>query len=197
MEYNLTAVDSTVTSLNLTYNKVNQYANASIVAGTNNLIDGDNTVIIRVVSQDGSVTKEYKIHVRRKSSDTTLSGLTITSNPQGTYTPTFNKLTKEYVYKYDRSVSSVVINATVDGNKVVTGNGTYSIPDTKEITLEVTAEDENIKESYKIKFEQILESDSTLKSLTVSRNGENFKLNPNFKPSLKNYSLTVPTYGSP
>lgn len=191
LEYNLTAVDSTVTSLNLTYNKVNQYANASIVAGTNNLIDGDNTVIIRVVSQDGSVTKEYKVHVRRKSSDTTLSGLTITSNPQGTYTPTFNKLTKEYVYKYDRSVSSVVINATVDGNKVVTGNGTYSIPDTKEITLEVTAEDENIKESYKIKFEQILESDSTLKSLTVSSNGENFKLNPNFNPSLKNYSLTV------
>ena len=191
LEYNLLPVASNVASLNLTYTKENQYANASIVAGSNNLVDGDNTVIIKVVSQDGSVTKEYKIYVKRKSGDATLSGLIITSDPQGSYSPVFNKATKEYIYKYDRTVTDVLINATVDGNKTVSGNGTYNVQDTKEVILEVTAEDDSIKEVYKIKFEQLLETDSTLKSLTVSHDGETFKLNPNFNPSLKNYSLTV------
>ncbi len=191
LEYNLLPVDSNVTTLNLTYTKENQYSNATIVAGTNNLVIGENTVIIRVVSQDGTETNEYKIHVKRKSNDATLSGLTITSTPQGEYTPVFNKNTKEYIYKYDRSVNSVVVNATVDGNKSVTGNGTYNIPDTKEVILEVTAEDDNIKETYKIKFEQLLETDSSLKSLTVSHGSDTFNLTPNFNPSLKNYSLTV------
>jgi len=191
LEYTLLPVNSDVTTLNLTYTKSNQYANASIVAGTNNLVDGDNEVIIRVVSQDNSVTKDYKIKVKRKSSDATLSGLTITSSPQGSYTPTFNKATKEYTYKYDRTVTSVVINATVDGNKIVDGNGTYAIPDTTEVTLTVTAEDDNVKETYKIKFEQILESDSSLNSLVVKRGSETFNLTPAFSSTHKNYNLTV------
>ena len=191
-EYTIDPVNSDVFSLNLTYTKANSYANASIVAGTNNLNEGDNQVVIRVVSQDGSNTKEYKINVKKKSGNANLSGLSITSSPQGDLTPEFNPNTKEYTYKYDRTVTSVNVNGTVLGGAMVQGNGSYNIPDTKEVVLDITAEDENVTSQVKIKFEQLLETDSSLSSLEVKNGSTSYTLSPHFNKNIKSYSLTVP-----
>lgn len=190
-EYNIDSVGSSISFLNITYDKNNEYSTVEVL--DNNLSIGNNTVKLKVTSQDGNVVNIYKINVRRKSNNSNLAGITITSNPQGTLVETFNPNTTIYTYKYDRSVTSINVSALAsDSTQVITGEGTYNISDTKKVTLTVTPEDGNVK-IYTINFEQILESDSTLSSITVYKDSDVYALSPVFNSSNLEYSVEVPT----
>lgn len=190
-EYNIDPVGSSTSSLNITYDKNNEYSTVEIL--DNNLSVGNNTVKLKVTSQDGNVVNIYKINVRRKSNNSNLAGITVTSNPQGTLVEAFNPNTTVYTYKYDRSVTSINVSALAsDSNQVITGEGTYNILDTKKAVLTVTPEDGNVK-IYTVNFEQILESDSTLSSITVSKDSDIYVLSPAFNSNTLEYSVEVPT----
>lgn len=189
-EYNIDPIGSSTSSLNITYDKNNEYSTVEVL--DNNLSIGNNIVKLKVTSQDSSVVNIYKINVRRKSNNSNLAGITVTSNPQGTLVETFSPSTTVYTYKYDRSVTSINVSALAsDSTQVITGEGTYNISDTKKATLTVTPEDGNVK-IYTINFEQILESDSTLSSITVSKDSDVYALSPIFNSSTLEYSVEVP-----
>ena len=190
LEYNIDPIGSSTSSLNITYDKNNEYSKVEVL--DNNLSIGNNIVKLKVTSQDGNVVNIYKINVRRKSNNSNLAGITVTSNPQGTLVESFNPSTTVYTYKYDRRVTSINVSALAsDSTQVITGEGTYNISDTKKATLTVTPEDGNVK-IYTINFEQILESDSTLSSITVSKDSDVYALSPIFNSSTLEYSVEVP-----
>ena len=198
--YTVPFVKSTVSSLNLTYTKENEDATAVIVSGSNNLVAGNNKVVIRVTAQDGT-QKDYEINVRKLSGDANITNLTIDTTP----TNSANTLTKNtdtsYTYKYDRNSTSFTINPTLPTGAIISSDTktTYTkaeIAANKTVTIKVLAEDTDISKEYQITFEQILETDAELNTLTVTNteNGTNYALSPTFQSSSSGpYSVTVPS----
>lgn len=205
-EYDLGEVSYNTTSL-LINGTVEDTGKATAEGfGTVNLKVGENEFTVKVTAEDLS-TRNYKIKVYRLSNEANLSGLTITSDPQATMSPTFNEtFYGDYTYKYDATVSDITISATAkDKDKAYvliydsatsdissltsslnTQTQTFGI-ETKNVTVMVTAEDGTVK-TYSIKLERAASTDSTLKSLTLSDG----TLNPSFKSETKNYTATVP-----
>ena len=65
--------------------------------GSKTLNDGNNSFNVVVTPESTTPTRTYTINVYRKSNSVNLSGLTVTSSPQGTLNPTsFNPSTKTY-----------------------------------------------------------------------------------------------------
>ncbi len=192
--YRIDPAKSTTNQLAITYTLENSDATATIVTGTNNLVTGENTVIIRVTAQNGDI-RDYEINVKKLSGNANLAALNLTSNPSGTLTPALNDTTTVYTYKYDRTVTDINVTATAKENGTVTGGGSYNPSVTKSVTLTVTAEDSDITKTYTINFEQILESENELSSLSVTNtnNGTAYTLTPSFNSSITTYSVTVPS----
>jgi hypothetical protein len=185
--FDIGSVGNAITSLNITYTQENQYSKVTIE--DNNLSVGDNIVKVKVTSQDGTNTREYKIRVRRKSIDVGFASLNVVSNPQGTLAgPDASNV---YTYTYDRSVTSVDIQATANSGNPVVGIGTHNIA-SGDATLTVMPEDTTASAGvYTIKFVQELETDSSLSNLEVSKDGTPYTLDESFNPITLNYSLTV------
>lgn len=190
LEYTLEAVSSSVSSLNITYTKENEYANVEIL--NNSLVEGqDNTVTVKVTSQDGLTVKEYKLIVRRKSSDATLKAINVTSEPQGRLDKEFSPTTNDYIYYYDRNVTTINVSVEKsDSIALVTGEGDYTVGVDQQATILVTPEDGNVN-TYTITFVQELESDSSLQSLIVKNGEEEIELDPIFTSDNYTYNLTV------
>jgi len=188
--YTLDDVSSSTSSLNITAEATDPNAKSVVITGQNNLLEGkSNTVTIKVTAQDGTTVKTYTLTVYRKSSDTSLTGLTVTSNPNGTLVDNHDGT---YTYKYDRDVTTIDVNATTVLTATIKGNGTYTIGvDTKAI-ITVTPEDGTAKD-YTINFEQVLDTDNTLSSLTVSKDGIAYTLSPTFSSGQDKYTLSVPS----
>jgi len=185
--FDIGSVDNDVTTLDITYDKEN--SESTVVIDGNTLSVGDNTILVKVTSQDKSNSREYKIKVRRKSTDTGLSNIEVISDPTGELTgPDSNDV---YTYKYDRSVTSVVINATANSGKPVLNTGTHNIVD-GDVSLTVTSENGETR-NYTVKFEQKLENNSSLSNLEVSKDGTayDFDNDKTFSPTETSYSLTV------
>ncbi len=185
--FDIGSVGNAITSLNITYTQENQYSKVTIE--DNNLSVGDNIVKVKVTSQDGTNTREYKIRVRRKSIDVGFASLNVVSTPQGTLTgPDASNV---YTYTYDRSVTSVDIQATANSGNPVVGIGTHNIA-SGDATLTVMPEDSTASAGvYTIKFVQELETDSSLSNLEVSKDGTAYTLDKSFNHAILNYSLTV------
>ena len=185
--FDIGSVGNAITSLNITYTQENQYSKVTIE--DNNLSVGDNIVKVKVTSQDGTNTREYKIRVRRKSIDVGFASLNVVSNPQGALAgPDASNV---YTYTYDRSVTSVDIQATANSGNPVVGIGTHNIA-SGDATLTVMPEDSTASAGvYTIKFVQELETDSSLSNLEVSKDGTPYTLDESFNPITLNYSLTV------
>lgn len=185
--FDIGSVGNAITSLNITYTQENTYSKVTIE--DNNLSVGDNIVKVKVTSQDGSNTREYKIKVRRKSIDVGFASLNVVSTPQGTLAgPDASNI---YTYTYDRSVTSVDIQATANSGNPVVGIGTHNIA-SGDATLTVMPEDTTASAGvYTIKFVQELETDSSLSDLEVSKDGTPYTLDKSFNPTTLSYSLTV------
>ena len=156
--------------------------------GSKSLNVGDNTIVLKVTAEDGSV-KNYTIKVRRLSNNANLASLSVTSNPQGVLSPNFNSTFYDYyTYTYDSTVKDIVVSGTLeDSNATITsGVGTYSSGDVS-TNVVVTAEDGSIK-TYIIKFSRNKSSDNTLKDLSV----DGYNLDKTFSSSDTLYNVTVP-----
>ena len=162
---------------------------------------GSNVVTVKVTAEDDNTTQTYTVTVTRAapaSTDATLSSLTLSGISYGTFasgtnaysaqvassvsqttvTPTVNDLGASYVIKLD-GVTDVDATVTLSvGNNV--------------ITVEVTAEDTTISQTYTVTVTRAvspnseLSSDATLRALTLS--GMDFGI---FDSTTTSYTTTV------
>lgn len=187
LSYDLGQFASTTTSLNLTAEAENQYANVKITG--NNLVKGqNNTITITVTPQDGSTPKVYTLTAYVKSDNTNLATLSVTSTPQGELTPNTVTGTTTYTYHYDTGVTSVEVNATAVSGNAVTGTGIHNLVDGKSITLTTIAEDSGIVQTYTI---NLVERNSKLSNLRVLNGGTEVSLDTAFNPDTLSYTATV------
>ena len=154
--------------------------------GTKDLAVKDNTFKIDVTSQSNE-TLSYTVHIRRKSNDSTLKSLTITSD-DGILEPIFNPATLSYTYTAGPDVTSVTVTGEAnDDDATVDGNTTVNPFDTNEVKLKVTAEDDSYTE-YVISITRTQSSNKDLNTLSV----EGYDLDPTFDPDTTSYTVTVP-----
>lgn len=157
--------------------------------GSKTLNVGDNAFTVKVTAEDGS-EESYVINIRRLSNNANLATLSVTSNPQGTLSPSFTStFYNYYTYTYDSTVSSINIAATLEDSanaSIVSGTGDYSSSDT-EANIVTTAEDGTTK-TYVVKFSRNKSSDNDLKSLSI----DGYNLNETFAPGTTAYTATVP-----
>ena len=123
-----------------TVHQVNATIQAKVGSGTYSLLTsgsasgalslgiGANTVTILVTAQDGTSTGTYVVTVTRSaSSDSTLSGLTIST---GALSPTFLSATASYTAAESNTVASITVTPTVNQAyatiHVKIGSGSYS-----------------------------------------------------------------------
>ncbi len=181
-------------------------------SGENLINVGENTITVNVTSEAGAngITKSYTIHVKRLSNETKLKSLNVTSNPIGTFLPTFNAnldvTVGKYTYTYPSTVSSIEISATVEdtdkayvsildktkgetvndtNKKLNTSTKTVGI-DTKEVSIIVTGENGDTRE-YAIDLTKTKSTDNALKSLSIS----NGTIKETFQPNITEYTAEV------
>jgi len=126
------------------------------ISGNENLQVGENTVTIKVTSENGEV-REYRIIVNKKAKDETLSNnnylksLTIEN-----YTINFNKDELKYSIKLKNEEKLNITALPEDENANVTITGNKDLKNNSVIKITVTAED-GTKKEYKINIAKELE----------------------------------------
>lgn len=223
--YNLGNVSNATSSINLgaivddNLNQINSLnvngSNVSITKGTSltksvNLNVGDNTIIINILSEDGTTNKDYTLNIHRLSNESLLQTLSVTSSPQGSMSPsftsTFDSKLGEYTYTYDPNVTSINFAATVkdtgkakvrivDANNASNTKNTtdtlnssstsFGIETTK-VNVIVTAED-NTTRTYVINLARQKSTNNYLKSLSINPG----TINETFSPTKGTYTATV------
>ncbi len=166
---------------------------ASIVGtGTKALSIGDNSFPVTITAQDGTTSRTYTIKVRRRNNDSTLTGIEVIADTQGTLSPAFQPDETEYTYTSDPDEDEITIVVTTpDGAEAtIVGHpdGKVNPQDGDEdIEIIVTAEDGSIT-NYIIHVERGRATDATLDELGVI----GYELNEEFKPEDDHYTVTVP-----
>lgn len=188
-EYTLDDVSNATTSINVNA-LVEDTGKATITStlGNKTLQVGDNTITIVVQAEDNS-TKEYKINVRRLSNDSSLSSLTVTSDPIGQLSPSFSSSFYDYyTYSAPSTVSSVTIAATVNDTTatIVSGPGNYNIDNTPSVDVVVQAEDGSTS-TYTVKLVRSKSTNANLSSLSI----DGYSLNEPFTPATTLYTANV------
>lgn len=112
---------TTYSSITISATKTN--AN-SIVSGLGNynLSIGNNTFIIKVTAEDGSI-KNYTININRINTKETINTLTSLSVKGYSLLPKFNSTNNEYNVTVDSNATKVKIEATKSGNKSIFVSG--------------------------------------------------------------------------
>lgn len=123
-----------------------QYATV-VKQGDLHLTSGNNIFNIDVTSHDGSTHTNYKIIVETAKSDNNyLESLTASS---GVLSPEFDKKEVQYTLTLSEWEDSVTIDAVPEDitAKVISGTGTYSIPNggSKHVLVMCQAEDETLR----------------------------------------------------
>jgi len=213
-EYHI-SFPATVTNIivNFKYGAATSYDPSKVTAkfsnksGENTLSDGqfvmlgegESTINITVKSPDGTVTKNYVVHITKASAlashDAAIKSLQTSSERQ--FSPTFNSNTINYsmtisepsvtLYPVLNNAGARITGGTYNasGNKVALGQ-------TVQITIIVTAEDATTTRTYTVTvtrpLEEIKSSDAFLKSLGVSIGN----LDPAFTRERVEYIVLVP-----
>lgn len=183
-------VDHDVESIEV--NAISEHPNATIKIKNNYYLkDGNNDVIIEVTAPNG-VTRDYIIHVLRKSLyNNYLRSITVSSGKIYNLTPTFNKTITSYTTTVDSNVTKItldavadVITTTVEGTgekQLVTGNNVFKIISTAN-TGEVAI--------YTVNVIREKATNVYLKSLTINEG----TLNEPFNRNLNSYTMDVTEY---
>lgn len=161
-------VDNSVESVTVSGEKESELAT---VTGfdTYNLNVDTNTINVVVTAQDGVTQTTYTITVNRaRNTDATLKNITLSS---GTLSPAFDKNTTAYTVTVPYSVDN--IDVTGEATKItsnVSGNGNkiLNVGNSNVVTLTVTAEDGITEMSYTITITREQDTDTSLKSLSVT-----------------------------
>ena len=191
--YTLDAVGYSTSTLNITYVKGESHETIT-GDGSKTLNVGNNSFDVVVTAHNGTDKTTYTINVYRKSNDATLSSLTLTSDPTGTWDKPFSPNTTEYTYSVDADEDEVSISAeaTHDNATIAyTGltNGKVNPRQTSSVTITVTPEDTTqAKKTYTITFDVAKSTNGNLSGITVDTE----PITP-FDPNNKNYEITVPS----
>ena len=186
--YTLDPVANNKTSVTIEAESSEEHANIT-GTGLQNLSVGDNALKVTVTAQDGTTKKEYTINIRRKSDDSTLSELTITSDPAGTLSPAFDPTKTAYTYSVDADEDSVTITATAtDDHATVSGTGTYNPRTDGPVEITVTSENGSTK-TYTVTFDVAESSNADLSNLGVT----GYTISPSFDKDTLTYNVTVPS----
>jgi hypothetical protein len=175
---------------------------------------GGNLISISVTAQNGADTVGYSVYISRsKNDDANLASLSI---GPGTLVPGFSKGQFDYSVSLDNGQRSLAVipfasdaaHSKIFVNQVPRISGVVgdSIPvhigvDT--VKIEVTAQDDSTKRSYRIVVSRLPSPDATLKNIELSVGA----IIPGFSPAILRYSDTVantitgialkPTLGNP
>lgn len=156
--------DSTVTSINVAAKL--EDSNATITSGTGTYSSGDTEANIVVTAEDGTINTYVVKFSRNKSSDNTLSSLSIDGySLNENFTPT----TTLYTATVPGTVDSVNVNAIAnDSNATITsGTGSHNLNyGANTIQVRVTAENGTTKD-YTITVTRSKKTISTLSDLTI------------------------------
>ena len=156
---------------------------------------GVNVVTVVVTAQNGSTNTYTLTLTREKSSDATLSSLSLSS---GSLSPGFNLTTTSYTASIANSVSSITVTpmlsnafATVKINseEVISGSASQAIlmnTGSNTVTVAVTAQDGTIN-TYLVTVTRAQSSDATLASLSLSSGS----LSPNFASATTSYTASI------
>ena len=186
--YTLDPVANNKTSVTIEAESSEEHATIT-GTGSQNLSVGDNALKVTVTAQDGTTKKEYTINIRRKSDDSTLSELTITSDPAGTLSPAFDPTKTAYTYSVDADEDSVTIAATAtDDHATVSGTGTYNPRTDGPVEITVTSENGSTK-TYTVTFDVAESSNADLSNLGVT----GYTISPSFDKDTLTYNVTVPS----
>lgn len=185
LSYGVT-VPNEITSLNLNAIAESDTANVTITGNSNFVTNEQNTVLITVIAEDGSM-QIYKIYVTREKSDNNY--LKSISLSDGVLNPVFDKLTNDYVVNVDRSVTAIDITAEVEDSSSqyeVTGPSTLVIgANTFKITVTSETGKDNI---YTIVVNRLASNNNYLSNLQID--GTTIE---NFIKTTELYSITVPS----
>ena len=150
----------------------------------------DNFYEINVTAEDGHTQKTYTIKViRPKSTDATLSGVTVTG---GSLSPNFVPANENYKITLPIGTTSFTIAATPNVSTTdVYGEGTYTLADSP-VQITTRAEDGVTTKTYTFTIEEAKSNDATLASLSVT----DHTLSPNFVPADETYNIGNVIYGT-
>lgn len=155
---------------------------------------GANTITVQVTAPDGISLKTYTVIVIRISSESTLSGLEVSS---GTLSPAFVLTTKDYsvsVTSASLAVTPTVTDSTatvkVNGVTVDSGSPNTAIQLTlgnNTITVLVTAEDGATLSTYTVTVTRQASSEATLSGIVLTTGTQS----PAFSSAITSYSISV------
>lgn len=150
-EYYFTT-DSSINNLEITAIPENSEANVTI-SGNNNLKMGENTVEIKVESQDKTKTSTYKIYVTKTNNlELANANLETLAIRQGTLEPEFDSSTTKYKVEIANGIDKIDILAVPQREKAtltILGNGEMK-EGNNEIEIIVLAENGTTNKKYEI-----------------------------------------------
>ena len=164
-----------------------------VVQGNENFQNGENIITVTVTSKVGN-TRVYTLTVIRRdtvSNDAKLASLEV---PEYIFSPAFSPDIYEYSLTVPNDVTSIEVNAAAEQEGAVVtvaGNEELAI-DQNDVTVTVTADDENTVAVYTIRVnrEHIIETDSSLAGISLL----DYEIDPAFDPAASEqvYTITVP-----
>ena len=186
--YNYGNVPNSTNLVNLNATVTDSTSTIISTLGNKSLSVGDNTLTVTVQAEDGS-TQDYTVLIRRLSNDSSLSGLTVTSDPVGNFTPTFSPgITDYYTYTAPSTVDRVTISATPANSSasVIAGTGEFIIADNPTVNVTVQAEDGS-QTIYIVKLVRAKSDNNYLSALSV----DGYTMTPTFDRGTPSYTVNV------
>jgi len=157
---------------------------------------GQNSITVFVTAQNGVEASTYTVTVTRLSNVSTLTSLTLSA---ASLSPSFDGGTLAYSAGVPNDTTSLTVtptvaditaSATVNGETVISGNQSQSIPldaGLNVITVLVTAQD-GTTSTYKVNVTRELSAVATLSNLETSAGS----LTPGFSQVVADYAVNVP-----
>jgi len=138
----------------------------------NNFNVGENEVTIRVTSEKGQTTgdyKDYTIMVTRQPKEILSSYLSNLVVSKGTLTPSFDKEVTYYEVEVPYEVTSINVLATPeDSTAFVTGNGEYKLSVGKNlVAIEVENANGKVRD-YQIVVNRLKNTEARIQSMTIT-----------------------------
>ena len=182
-------VDSSTTTATVTATATDGDRSNVNVEGPATLEDGDNTYTITVTPEDPNAEAgTYTVTVHKKSSDNTLSALSLENV---TFNETFEPSVRTYTATVPYTTESTSVTATPnhpDATREISGNTSLEVGDGNVFTITVTPEDTNAEKGiYTVTVtREPISTTAFLTSLTV--NGESV---PQFDKDTTSYTVDV------
>lgn len=181
-----TYISNEYDSVSIYYEKKDMNANVEII-GNENLVLGNNEIIVRVTASNGNV-RDYIINVVRQDVALFSNYLTSLTVNKGTLNPIFEKEIIEYVVTVEDTVGSIYITGVRESNEsIVNGFGTHTLNDGRnEIPITVTSKDNKIR-TYKVIVYKVGSNEARLSNLMF----EEGTITPVFNKNVFEYNMTV------